>query len=49
MSAYGPGGEKTADEIRRLWNGLIECVGSFLRNVNWWLLLETSMQEWAVN
>ena len=32
ISAYGPGSEKSEDEIEEFWNELSECVGSFGRN-----------------
>ena len=34
ISAYGPGSEKSEEEIEELWNELRECVGSFGRNVS---------------
>ena len=32
ISAYGPGSEKSEEEIEEFWNELSECVGSFGRN-----------------
>ena len=32
ISAYGPGSEKSEEEIEEVWNELSECVGSFGRN-----------------
>ena len=32
ISAYGPGGEKSEEEVEKFWNELSECVGSFGRN-----------------
>ena len=32
ISAYGPGIEKSEEEIEEFWNELSECVGSFSRN-----------------
>ena len=34
MSAYGPGSEKSEEEIEEFWNELSECVGSFDMNVS---------------
>ena len=36
ISAYGPGSEKSEEEIEEFWNELSECVGSlsFGRNVS---------------
>ena len=34
ISAYGPGSEKSEEEIEELWNELSEGVGSFGRNVS---------------
>ena len=31
ISAYGPGSEKSEEEIEEFWNKLTECVGSFGR------------------
>ena len=32
ISAYGPGSEKSEEEIEEFWNELSECIGSFGRN-----------------
>ena len=32
MSEFGPGSEKSEEEIEEFWNELSECVGSFGRN-----------------
>ena len=32
ISAYGPGSEKSKEEIEEFWNELSECVGCFGRN-----------------
>ena len=32
ISAYGPGSEKSEEEIEEFWNELSECVGSFGNN-----------------
>ena len=32
ISSYGPGSEKSEEEIEEFWNELNECVGSFCRN-----------------
>ena len=32
ISTYGPGSEKSEEEIEEFWNELSECVGSFDRN-----------------
>ena len=32
ISEYGPGSEKSEEEIEEFWNELSECVGSFGRN-----------------
>ena len=32
ISAYGPGSEKSEEEIKEFWNELSEYVGSFGRN-----------------
>ena len=32
IPAYGPGSEKSEEEIEEFWNELSECVGSFGRN-----------------
>ena len=32
ISAYGPGIERSEDEIEEFWSELSECVGSFGRN-----------------
>ena len=32
ISAYGPGSERSEEEIEEFWNELSECVGSFGRN-----------------
>ena len=32
MSAYGPGSEKSEEQIEEFWNELNECVASFGRN-----------------
>ena len=32
ISAFGPGSEKSEEEIEGFWNELSECVGSFGRN-----------------
>ena len=29
ISAYGPGSEKSEEELEEFWNELSECVGSF--------------------
>ena len=34
ISAYGPGIEKSEEEIEEFWNELSECVGSFGRNAS---------------
>ena len=34
ISAYGPGSEKSEEEIEDFWNELSECFGSFGRNVS---------------
>ena len=34
ISAYGPGSEKSEEEIKEFWNKLSECVGSFGRNAS---------------
>ena len=35
ISAYGPGSEKSEEEIEEFWNELSECVGSFGRMSRW--------------
>ena len=32
ISIYGPGSERSEEEIKVFWSGLRECVGSFGRN-----------------
>ena len=34
ISAYGPGSEKSEEEIEEFWSELRECVGSVGRNVS---------------
>ena len=34
ISAYGPGSEKSEEEIEKFWNELSKCLGSCGRNVS---------------